>query len=540
MIIACLSISQFSFDAFETSQKNKQTNRLYRDAWVCILILYKQWVSNTNMQRETITLQAGQCGNQVASEFWSQIASEHGILPDGTSLSYKQDEEAIPNFEGYNNRTLNEREDRAELFFTLSDSGKYTPRSVLVDLEPSVIQRTTNMLPMYNPRNIHLSEVGNGAANNWLKGYAYGVEHSEDLLEIIDRECDKCENLSNFQLIHSVAGGTGSGVGSYLLEAINDRYGSKKLIGTSLIFPSSEKTSDVIVQPYNTLLTLKRLIDFSDSSIVFDNDSMNKIENTIFGLSQTSDIVIGNGASNNAFKTTNKLISYVISSVSNPIRFPSYMYSSYESIVSTLIPTPDLKFLTASVAPFADLSMFNQQPMKQNLTNLNEYDLILELLDDKYKMNKSGTEKLKYISMLTYLIGNNLDQEEIRKGKLRALKRLEFVPWTASSISIVNGKRTQMTHTTGQQKHLNGLLISNNTSVIPFFIRILKQYDSLAKRGAFINSYMLSNDSEERDQVLQHFNECKESVLHVIEEYKSCQTMSYLEDDILEEDDIMA
>ena len=32
-------------------------------------------------------------------------------------------------------------------------------------------------------------------------------------------------------LIHSIAGGTGSGMGSFLLEAINDRY-PKKLIQT--------------------------------------------------------------------------------------------------------------------------------------------------------------------------------------------------------------------------------------------------------------------------------------------------------------------
>lgn len=32
-----------------------------------------------------------------------------------------------------------------------------------------------------------------------------------------------------FVLIHSIAGGTGSGMGSFLLEAINDRY-PKKLV----------------------------------------------------------------------------------------------------------------------------------------------------------------------------------------------------------------------------------------------------------------------------------------------------------------------
>lgn len=57
-------------------------------------------------------------------------------------------------------------------------------------------------------------------------------------------------------MMHSIAGGTGSGMGSYLLEKISDRY-PKKLVQTYSVFPN--QTSDVVVQPYNSILTLKRL-----------------------------------------------------------------------------------------------------------------------------------------------------------------------------------------------------------------------------------------------------------------------------------------
>ena len=49
-------------------------------------------------------------------------------------------------------------------------------------------------------------------------------------------------------LLHSIAGGTGSGLGSFLLERLNDRF-PKKLIQTYSVFPES---SDVVVQPYNS------------------------------------------------------------------------------------------------------------------------------------------------------------------------------------------------------------------------------------------------------------------------------------------------
>ncbi|CAG8803417.1 3298_t:CDS:2 [Dentiscutata erythropus] len=35
------------------------------------------------MPRELITIQAGQCENQIGMEFWSQLCAEHGISKDG-------------------------------------------------------------------------------------------------------------------------------------------------------------------------------------------------------------------------------------------------------------------------------------------------------------------------------------------------------------------------------------------------------------------------------------------------------------------------
>lgn len=415
------------------------------------------------------------------------------------------------------------RTDNPNPFYSVSDREKYTPRSILIDLEPSVIQKATNALPMFNPRNVHLSENGTGAANNWQHGYTYGREHEEELLNLIDREVDKCDNLSAFQLFHSVAGGTGSGVGSLLLQLLSDRYGSKKVISTFLIFPLNEKTSDVVVQPYNTVLTLQRLIDYSDATFVFDNDSLNVLETAMLGSS--SDRAL---SSTLAFQGTNKLISAVAAGVTNPLRFPSYMYSSYESIVSSLVPTPTLKFLSSSIAPY---SYVHGVPKRANYVSLNAYDIILELLNDKNKMNYVR-EPPTYISVLDYVVGNNLNQQDIRKGVIRAQQRLQFVPWASSSIHVVNGRQLTFVPHEG----LSGYQVSNNTSIVQMFSKIIKQYDLLAKRAAYINFYTETNDPSEWMQVLDAFNECKESVLSVVDEYKACTSMSYLEDEILDED----
>ena len=88
-------------------------------------------------------------------------------------------------------------------------------------------------------------------------GYEQGQKCHDEIFEMLDREADGSDSLEGFLLCHSTAGGTGSGMGSYLLECLNDRY-PKKLIQTYSVFPNND--SDIVVSPYNCMLTLKRLI----------------------------------------------------------------------------------------------------------------------------------------------------------------------------------------------------------------------------------------------------------------------------------------
>ena len=47
--------------------------------------------------------------------------------------------------------------------------------------------------------------------------FSTGAEHEEHVMEMLDREADGSDSLEGFVLCHSIAGGTGSGMGSYLL-----------------------------------------------------------------------------------------------------------------------------------------------------------------------------------------------------------------------------------------------------------------------------------------------------------------------------------
>lgn len=71
---------------------------------------------------EIVNIQIGQGGNQTAIKFWELVAEEHGIDPTGT-------------YRGNNSLQL----EKINVFFKETSKSKYTPRTILVDLEPSTL-----------------------------------------------------------------------------------------------------------------------------------------------------------------------------------------------------------------------------------------------------------------------------------------------------------------------------------------------------------------------------------------------------------------
>jgi hypothetical protein len=82
------------------------------------------------------------------------------------------------------------------------------------------------LLPLYT---IHLTPVCAAAAATAAAATAAAATAAAAALA--DREAEYCDSLEGFTLCHSIAGGTGSGMGSYLLELLSDRW-NKKLIQT--------------------------------------------------------------------------------------------------------------------------------------------------------------------------------------------------------------------------------------------------------------------------------------------------------------------
>jgi len=452
------------------------------------------------MPREIITLQVGQCGNQIGSEFWKLLCAEHGINKRGILEDF-----------------ASASDDRKDVFFYQADDEHYIPRALLVDLEPRVINmiRASDYAELYNPENIFMSKDGGGAGNNWAKGYSSAEKVQDEIFEMVDREAEGSDSLEGFVLIHSIAGGTGSGVGSYLLENINDRY-PKKLIQTYSVFPMlSAETSDVVVQPYNSVLTLKRLTLNADAVVVLDNTALNRIAADRLKLQ------------NPTFPQINSLVSTVMASSTTTLRYPSYINNDLIGMLASLIPLPRCHFLMTGYTP---LTLDRQTATIRKTTVL---DVMRRLLHTKNIMVSCSTRRGVYISILNIIQGE-VDPTQVHKSlqRIRERKLAKFIKWGPASIQVALSRQSPYI----QHAHkVNGLMVANHTAICQLFDRCIKQYDKLRSRNAFIENYrqepMFADSLDELD-------DAREVVVSLSDEYKAAETEDYIKWGLMGDQDV--
>lgn len=75
--------------------------------------------------------------------------------------------------------------------------------------------------------------------------------------------------------MHSLGGGTGSGLGTLLLSRVREEY-PDRMLATYSVLPSP-KVSETVVEPYNTMLSFHQLVEHTDMTFLFDNEALYNI-----------------------------------------------------------------------------------------------------------------------------------------------------------------------------------------------------------------------------------------------------------------------
>ncbi|XP_033627517.1 tubulin delta chain-like isoform X2 [Asterias rubens] len=383
-------------------------------------------------------------------------------------------------------------------------------RAVLVDMEGKVVQNVAAQAHRsgswkYDRKQMFSKKQG--AGNNWADGFhGQGPRVEEEVLERVQREVERCDAFAGFLTLMSVAGGTGSGVGTRITQVLQDNYPNAFLFN-HLIWPHG--TGEVILQNYNAILSLGHLYQCADAVLITHNDSMRRICGQYITAKQ-----------NISFLDMNKVIAQqmnialqpalLVSDFANPKR-----PSSFGHLLEHLVPHPDYKLLTMRSVPQVSeaalaFSTFNYPSLVTRLRQMLVTGSVMEEgINWQMKLPSkpsASSEHNKSIAALFTIRGKDSGLVDTTGFKNRAL----YANWVPGSAAFAMQSNEQPFH--GLEKTA-GLLSNCQTPIEPLD-RVLSKAWSMFAMRAYVHWYTRHGMTEEE------FIDCFASLEQVMHNYR--------------------
>ena len=86
-------------------------------------------------------------------------------------------------------------------------------------------------------------------------------------MDLLRKRVENADYFRGLFLFHSLAGGTGSGLGSRLIESYRECFGHKDYLITASVWPAM--TGETPLQQYNACLSLRCLHENADGILLF-------------------------------------------------------------------------------------------------------------------------------------------------------------------------------------------------------------------------------------------------------------------------------
>ncbi|XP_077971662.1 tubulin beta-4 chain-like [Styela clava] len=428
--------------------------------------------------REIVSVQTGQCGNQIGTKFWEVISDEHGIDADGYYI-------------GDNDLQLK----RIDVYYNESAGGRYVPRTILVDLEPGTMDavRSGPYGRLFRPDNFIFGQ--SGAGNNWAKGhYTEGAELVDEVMDVARRETESCDCVQGFQLSHSLGGGTGSGMGTLLLSKIREEYPDRMVVSYSVV--PSPKVSDAVVEPYNATLSIHQLLESTDETYCIDNEALYDICFRTLKLTTPT------------YGDLNHLVSTTMSGVTTCLRFPGQLNSDLRKLAVNMVPFPRLHFFMPGFAPLTSRG-------DQYYRAITVPELTRQMFDAKNMMAACDPRRGRFLTVAAIFRGK-VSTHEIDMHIISAKNKYSpyFVEWIPDNIM------TAVCDIPPRGLKMSATFIANTTAIQDLFQRISDQFSAMFKRKAFMHWYT----GEGMDEM--EFIEAESNMNDLITEYQIHQDSS--------------
>ena len=417
----------------------------------------------------------------MGSKFWEVISDEHGIDPQG-QYSGESDLQ-MERIEVYYNEGQGDR---------LSDSGKYVPRAVLIDLEPGTMDsvRSSPYGTIFRPDNFVFGQ--SGAGNNWAKGhYTEGAELVDNVLDIVRKEAEGSDCLQGFQMTHSLGGGTGSGLGTLLISKIREEY-PDRIMTTFSVVPSP-KVSDTVVEPYNATLSVHQLVENTDQTFTIDNEALYDICFRTLKLKTPT------------YGDLNHLVSLTMSGVTTSLRFPGQLNADLRKLATNMVPFPRLHFFIPGFAPLTARGSVQYRA-------LSVPELTTQMFEAKNMMAACDPKSGRYLTVAAVFRGR-MSMKEVDEQLLSIQNKNStyFVEW------IPNNIKTAVCDIPPRGLKMSGTFIGNTTACQELFKRIGEQFTSMFRRKAFLHWYT----GEGMDEM--EFTEAESNMNDLVSEYQQYQ-----------------
>ncbi|PAA76190.1 hypothetical protein BOX15_Mlig010448g4, partial [Macrostomum lignano] len=402
---------------------------------------------------QSIVVQVGQCGNQIGSRFWDLALREHA------SVSRRGD-----------------FDDSLGTFFRQQpgEGQALKARAVLVDMEEGVVgELLKGRLRGVFDHSALITDVS-GSGNNWAVGHCeYGLRHREALSESIRRCAEQCDCLQCFFLLHSMGGGTGSGLGTAILQLLRDQYPEVYRFVTA-VYPSED--DDVITSPYNSVLAMRCLTDYADCVMPIDNACLAGIAQRVQDSGRTaagSSAAAAGAAAKDAkpFDAMNSIVANLLLNLTASARFSGTLNVDLNEISMNLVPFPRLHYLLAA-----------QSPLSPALPPRRPDQAFNESFGKEAQLFSAEPRAHLYLACALLLRGR-IDLSDVRRCVDRLGNRLAFADWNPDCWKIGHCAVPPA----GQQFAL--LSLANNTAIGASLHLLGDRFSRLYKRRAHLHHY---------------------------------------------------
>lgn len=418
-------------------------------------------VAKPVMVKSRICIHVGQCGNQIAQNFWHSLLQEHAdISEDGKHGKFRYDGALC---------SMLTNLDRGGQLRMGSDVKRLRARAILVDMEERVLDHTKrSVIGALFDSSQRLSDCS-GSGNNWAYAFSvYGSRHGECIADMIQSEMEKCDVCDSFLMFQSTGGGTGSGLGSFILRSLSDIAPKTTRVVTGVI-PSGG--DDVVTSPYNTVLSLRYFKEFADMVIPVDNTALGNLAPPYITRL------------NSSFDPMNYWVSKLWLDLLAPVRYDSEISQSLSSIARDLGLYQDANYAIPSVAP-------SKPPSSDLQAHSKSFDL---MFSDIFKKQ------------------NCLLSVDLRKGKIIGSHKVVRCKSETISDILRNTRRNRSKDpflydslsVAKAAGHSSIASLVNSSSMVPVLNGLIDKFKTLFKRKANLHHYLAHISRSDLEEALE-------------------------------------